>query len=63
MFAVRVQDKSIRELVQAFKDHAVAVTGSKSREASNSALLSMMGVLVPLNERIGEILRKLDEEF
>jgi hypothetical protein len=62
VLAVRVRDASVRELVQEFKDSASAVGMSASKEASDSAFYRMMPVFEELNQRIGEVLRKMDDE-
>ncbi len=62
MLVVRVRDKTVRDLVQAFKDYAVKVTFADSRDASDLAWRQMADVNVELNNRVGELLITLDDE-
>jgi hypothetical protein len=62
MLAVRIRDKTVRDLVQAFKEYAVKVTLADSRDASDSAFRQMADVNVELNERVGDLLITLDDE-
>ena len=62
MLAVRVRDESVRDLVQRFKSHSANATTRRSREESESEMAEMATVFENLNYRIGEILRRIDEE-
>jgi hypothetical protein len=61
MLAVRVRDDSARDLVQIVKDHATATVMSGSQEEGDRAMASMGAAFEDLNQRIGEILRTLDD--
>lgn len=58
----RVRDDRIREVVAAFRSHANCVGTSATREADRTALDKMSELIEPLHERIGEVLRKLDDD-
>jgi len=62
MLMVRVRDDSIREMMKTFRDQAnqvgICLTENESRQARDR----MFAVLEPLHERIGTILRRLDED-
>jgi hypothetical protein len=62
VLTTRVRDERIRELVTTFRSQANRVGISKTREAAKEALEQMSTVLEPLHERIGEVLRKLDDD-
>jgi hypothetical protein len=62
MLGVRVRDDSVRDLLQQFKDHCTAVTMSASQADCERSLRSMSAVFVTLNQRIGEVLGKLDDD-
>jgi hypothetical protein len=49
-------------MVTTFRSHANRVGTSLTKEADNEALHKMGEVLEPLHERIGEVLRKLDDD-
>jgi hypothetical protein len=57
----RVRDDLVRELVQKFKDSCVSATFSDSKEAADSALEMMASMFEDLNDRIGLVLRKMDD--
>jgi hypothetical protein len=57
----RVRDDLVRELVQKFKDSCVSATFSDSKEAADSALEMMASVFEDLSDRIGLVLRKMDD--
>lgn len=63
MLAVRVQDQKTRELVKNFKNATAAVTESAAADESTAAMARIGPVFEELNHRIGDILRKLDEEL
>jgi len=58
----RVRDEQIREMVKTFKSNANRIGISPNEQATRKALEGMIEVLEPLHERIGEILRKLDDD-
>ncbi len=62
MLMVRVRDDVVRDMVKKFRDHANAVGICRSETESRQALDGMTAVLGPLHERIGMILRKLDDD-
>jgi hypothetical protein len=61
MLAVRVRDDSVRELVQAMKNHATAAGMCGSQEEGDHAMNAMGAAFERLNQRIGEVLRQLDD--
>jgi hypothetical protein len=58
----RVRDDRIREIVTTFRSHANCVGTSPTRDADRKALAQMGELIEPLHTRIGEILRKLDDD-
>lgn len=62
ILSVRVRDEVIREMMEEFRKHANRLGICRTPEESQQALNGMLAVLEPLNERIGMILRKLDDE-
>jgi len=57
----RVRDDRIREMVESFRSLA-NVIGISSQEVSAAAWPKITEILGPLHERIGEVLRKLDDD-
>jgi hypothetical protein len=62
MLSVRVRDASVREMVEAFKKEASAIGQSANPDEAQGALTRMSSVFETLNNRIGELLRQIDEE-
>jgi hypothetical protein len=62
ILSVRVRDSSLRELVKTFRQCAAQTSIGVSRDASNSAMNSMAAVFEQVQERVGELLRTLDDE-
>jgi hypothetical protein len=62
MLAVRVRDDSVRDLMAVVKNHAWNAGMCASLEEGDRALNAMAAEFEKLNQRIGEILRKLDDE-
>ena len=62
VLTARVRDDRIRETVETFRTHAGRVGISRTEQAAREALDRMAEVLEPLHERIGEVLRKLDDD-
>jgi uncharacterized membrane protein len=62
VLTARVRDSHIQEMVQTFRNHASRVGISRTEEAEKEALARMSEVLEPLHQRIGEVLRKLDDD-
>jgi hypothetical protein len=73
LLAVRVRDESLRDAVQRFRRLALQTETSVDREwasssdaelkaASEAAMRRAMPLLEQIHERIGEILRALDDE-
>lgn len=60
---VRVRDDRVRQQVQLFRDNAFRVFSSSSLSESEQALTKMGAELEAANQRIGEILRTLDEHY
>jgi hypothetical protein len=58
----RVRDENVRELVQKFKDYGVSTLQCANRELGDRAMLLMATTSNEVNQRIGEILRKMDDE-
>ena len=59
--SVRVRDDDIRKLVKEFRENSTAVVLSSSQRDSGRSLASMMAIHETLNERIGVILREIDD--
>jgi len=59
---VRVRDDGIRELMKTFRDHANRLGICRSKEESRQAADGMAAAIEPLQERIGMMLRKLDDD-
>lgn len=59
---VRVRDNQIREMVEKYRDLAARTSLCHDQKESEELSKEMVRLLDPLNERIGEILRKLDED-
>jgi hypothetical protein len=62
LLAVRVRDNEVRELVASLKQCAAAITLAMSWEDSNRDMQAMVSTQERLNQRIGELLRRLDDE-
>jgi hypothetical protein len=62
LLGARVRDDPTRELVTKLKNYAGETVHSETRDESERALLGMGLALEELNQRVGEVLRKLDEE-
>jgi hypothetical protein len=62
VLTARIRDDHIREMVQTFRNYAGRVGISRTEQAEKEALARMVEVLEPLHQRIGEILRKLDDD-
>lgn len=62
MFMVRTQDAGLREQVQQLKKLEVDITMARSRSDSEEAMASMGKLFIECNFRIGELLRRLDDE-
>jgi hypothetical protein len=60
MLASRVRDNAVRELVEQFRKFSTESTLVKTQE-DNRALTAMMQIHDQLNQRIGELLRTLDD--
>jgi hypothetical protein len=61
MLGPRVRDGTVRELVSKLKTHSVEVLRSETLEDSERADLALIIIHDKLNERIGEVLRNLDD--
>jgi len=62
MLAVRVRDESVRSLVAVVKHHSAKAGLSTSEEEGNRELDAMAVEFERLNQRIGEVLRELDDD-
>jgi hypothetical protein len=62
MLAVRVNDEIVRVLISAFKSAASDIGGAESPDDSDSHFHTMSTLFVELQERIGVVLRALDED-
>jgi len=61
-FMVRVRDENVRELTKTFRDHATRLGVCRSREEGRQAAEAMGETIPLLHERIGLVLRKLDDD-
>ena len=61
MLGARVRDDTIRELIDKLKTASEEAIGSPTLKDSERAVISMAVVFDELNQRIGEVLRKLDD--
>ena len=61
MLAVRVRDASVRDLVAVVRSHSVNAGLSASQAEGDRELYAMATEFERLNQRIGEVLRKLDD--
>jgi hypothetical protein len=61
MLFSRVRDDTTRELIDKLKTRAVEATNSKTPQDSERATSEMTAINDTLNQRIGEVLRKLDD--
>ena len=62
ILSVRVNDDRVRVLVSAFKSAASDVGDAENPNDSKASLDTMSGLFVELQERIGVVLRALDED-
>src|SRR5579864_8701061 len=60
-FAVRVRDNVVRELVEQFRQVSADSTDAKDQDERDRAMKLAMQTAIQLNERIGELLRTLDD--
>lgn len=59
---VRVHDDPIRQMTQALRTHATGIVTHRMEEDSTRAMKGMLEVIQPLHERIGLVLRQLDDD-
>jgi hypothetical protein len=59
---VRVHNDAVRNMVFVIRDAAAKVTASRTEEDSEMAFVLMVANLDQLQHRIGELLRKMDDE-
>jgi hypothetical protein len=62
MLGVRVRDNAVRDLLEQFKSCSAGVIMSRSAEESDRSSKNVVAVLEKLQQRIGEVLRTLDDE-
>jgi hypothetical protein len=58
----RVRDVAVREMIQTFSDYANVETMSRDLDEAREAANLGIRLFVKINERIGELLRKLDDD-
>ena len=61
MLSVRVRDESVRGLMTEIKRYASDAAICATQEEGEQAMMGMIAVFETLNQRIGEILRQLDD--
>lgn len=61
LLGVRVHDDSVRSLLQRLKSECNGLMGARDREASIDAYNEASALFVLLNERMGALLREMDE--
>jgi hypothetical protein len=61
MLIARVRDDTVRELTDKLKTHAGEVIRSQTHKDSQRAEIDMLEIYTRLNERIGQVLRTLDD--
>jgi len=59
---VRLRDEEVRALTKEFRDHANRAGICKTESESQKALMAMADAMERLHERIGFIVRKLDDD-
>jgi hypothetical protein len=59
---VRVANDEIRKLAEAFQRACGSVSFVETEEAANTELIKAMSVLDDLQEKIGVVLRKIDDD-
>lgn len=62
VLGVRVRDDAVRNGIKIVKNECVAATSSRSEEEAKRAMHRMSDAFDEMNERLGEILRKLDDD-
>lgn len=62
MLGIRVRDAATRNMVDELRKACIEVTLCLTKAESERAVLKSMSVYAALNNRIGELLRKLDDE-
>jgi hypothetical protein len=62
LLAERVLDDTIRHLADEFRQDGTAVVMARDYPDAEAAMQRMMDISLKLNQRIGEMLRKLDRE-
>jgi hypothetical protein len=62
MLSVRVRDDTIRELVQNFRSYSAETTTAQSASEADQGMAKSASAHVTLNERIGEVLREIDND-
>jgi len=62
MIAARVDDATVRRIIEELQKHADGLLGSKSSEEAAKELTFMFAYSGKLNERIGEVLRQLNTD-
>jgi len=62
ILGVRIKDDSVRSLTKAFKDACSESVVSTTHDQSKHAMSKMAQTFEAVNNRIGELLRKLDED-
>jgi hypothetical protein len=62
LLGVRVRDEQVRELTKNLRELSASVARSRTPEAAEHALYEGTLIYEKLNDRIGELLRQLDDE-
>lgn len=62
LLGVRVRDALVRELVVQLRDTFTSIVLSRSQAQGDAAVMQMADIFQKLNGRIGELLRKLDDD-
>lgn len=62
LLGVRIRDESVRNLLKEVKKYSAEVTHSRSKGDADRAALALVSEFDKLNNRIGEVLRKLDDD-
>jgi len=62
MLGVRIRDELVRELVTEMKSECARTVHCKSEQEAEHAINEASSYYVKLNDRIGELLRKLDDD-
>jgi hypothetical protein len=62
MVSVRVRDERVRELTAQLKKSGDAIFSARSKAEAQAAYGKMIASIGPFHDRVGEVLRKLDDD-